>query len=54
MRAARSESEGAMLEHLLGEVMCDGGGHDLWMSEHSIGAPAAEEFDGVGIDVGAQ
>ena len=46
----RSECVGAVVKHLLGEMMRVGGGLDPQVAEHGIGLPSAEELDVVFVD----
>ena len=46
----RGEGVGAVVKHLLGQMMRVGGGLDLQVAEHGIGLPAAEELDVVFVD----
>ena len=50
---ARSESEGAVVEHQLGEIGGVDMGLDAEVAEHRIGFPAAEELDPGRVNVGA-
>jgi hypothetical protein len=49
-----SESEGAGLEHVLGEWSRVCMGCDTEVAEHGVGFPATEELDDVGVDARAQ
>ena len=53
-KGAGSEGEGAMVEHSLGVVGGLGVGLDAEVAEHCITFPAAEETDGIGVDVGTE
>ena len=48
------ESVGAVVLHMLGNVHVVGEGLDAEVDKHSVGFPAAEQFDGVLVDVGAE
>ena len=52
--ATGGEGEGAVVEHLVGEVPGMGGGGDAEVAEHGVGAPAAEKLDVVGVYLGAE
>ena len=54
LEVSRDEGEGAVVEHTLGELMGVDGGLDPEVPEHSVRFPAAEEHDGVTINVGAE
>ena len=41
-------------EHLCSKVVGDADGHDPEVADHGIGAPAADELDGAGVDFGAE
>ena len=49
-----SEGVGASGEHGLSEVVGVGESSDSEVAEHGVGLPAADELDGVGVDVGAE
>ena len=51
---ARSEGVVAMGEHGLSEVVGGEGRLDPKIAQHGVGLPAAQELDGVRIDVGAK
>ena len=44
------EGVGAVVKHLLGQMMRVGGGLDPQVAEHGIGLPTAEELDVVFVD----
>ena len=46
----RGEGVGAVVKHLLGQMMRVGGGLDPQVAEHGIGLPTAEELDVVFVD----
>ena len=50
---ARSEREGTVVEHQLGEVGGVDMGLDAEVAEHRIRFPASEELDPGGVNVGA-
>ncbi len=50
----RDEGAGTVVEHLLGEVRDPGDGLGAEAAEHSVGLPAAKEFDAVGVDGGTE
>ena len=54
LEVSRDEGEGAVVEHALGELVGVDGGLDPEVPEHSVRFPAAEEHDGVTIDVGTE
>ena len=45
---------GAVVEHALGELLGVDGGLDLEVPEHGVRFPAAEEHDGIAVDVGTE
>jgi hypothetical protein len=49
-----AKSEGATLQHTRGEGAHERVGLEMEVAEHSIGAPAADHFDEVGVDAGAE
>ena len=51
---ARSETVGAMVPHVLGVAVSDGGGLDAEVAEHGIGLPAAKEADGIRVHASAE
>ena len=53
-KGTRGEGEGAMVEHSLGVVGGLGVSLNAKVSEHCITFPAAEETDGIGVDVGTE
>ena len=48
------EGVGAVVEHALGELLGVDGSLDPEVPEHGVRFPAAEEHDGVAVDVGAE
>ena len=48
------EGEAATFKHLAGEVVHDGLGLDVKVAEHFIRMPAADEADGVMVDLGTE
>ena len=51
---AWGEGAGAMIEHLLGQMMRVGGGLNAKAAEHGIGLPSSEELDVVFVDTRAE
>ena len=48
------EDKGSMVKHALGEVTHDRLGLDMKIAEHFVRAPAADETDDIGVDLGAK
>ena len=48
------ESEGSMVQHLLGIVMCVGRSLCAEVPQHGVRFPAREEHEGVLVDLGAE
>ena len=52
--SAREKGVGAMGEHNSAEVPNEGKGLGVKVAKHGVGAPAAHQPDGVGVDVAAE
>ena len=52
--SAREKGIGAMGEHTAAEVPYEGKGLGMQVAKHGVGAPAANQPDGVGVDAAAE
>ena len=50
----RKENEGSVGGHAFRETEHKGLGLDVEVSEHCVGAPASQELDLVGVDIGTE